>query len=231
MREKASIKRAKTANGREIAFVQADRQVIQGDDAGKWGQQVTDYINNVIRKGRDVTVYTDNGVPLTITKDTAGKAGYRNTYDNMQPYSDADYALKLRIETHIDEAASVSQGKGNRQTDKKTHAFAGKGFDYRRAYFMDFDGKYYSFQISVGNDGAVNTIYNVNEIKEAELPNTLKGAHPQNANVGLTASDTSISNGGENVNTKFSLKQGVKGALGPPSTMFHRVGHRFGPIT
>lgn len=128
-----------------------------------------------------------------------------------QGKSDADYALKLRIETHIDEAASVSQGKGNRQTDKKSHAFAGKGFDYRRAYFMDFDGKYYSFQISVGNDGVVNTIYNVNEIKEAELPNTLKGAHPQNANVGLTASDPSISTNGENVNAKFSLRSDEDG--------------------
>ena len=44
------------------------------------------------------------------------------------------------------------------------------------------------------------------EIKEAGLPNTLKGAHPQNANVGLTASNNSISNSAENVKQKYSMK-------------------------
>ncbi|MBR0408071.1 MAG: hypothetical protein IJI53_08545, partial [Clostridia bacterium] len=59
--------------------------------------------------------------------------------------------------------------------------------------------------ISVGTKGKQNTIYNVNEIKEAELPNTLKGAQTQNAPVGLTASDDRVPQDEGNVNGKFSL--------------------------
>ncbi|MBR0406705.1 MAG: hypothetical protein IJI53_01575, partial [Clostridia bacterium] len=138
------------------------------------------------------TAPTINGVPLTITNDTAGKAAYWNADEKGAPYSEGLYAVKLRIESHIDEAAQVSQGKGKAKADTKGHSFVDKNFSYRRAYFQDFDGKYYSFQISVGTKGKQNTIYNVNEIKEAELPNTLKGAQTQNAPVGLTASDDRV---------------------------------------
>ena len=200
------IKHGITKGGREVSYVQADRQVISGTDSSKWGQQVTNFINQQIRKGKDVTFYSENGVPLTITKDTAGKAAYRNSYADRTPYSDSDYALKLRIESHIDEAAQVSIGKKGKTQDTKNHAFAREGFSYRTAYFLDADGKYYSFQISVGRSNGINSIYNVNEIKEAELPNTLKGAHPQNVKVGLTASKTSISNSEENVNEQLSMK-------------------------
>ncbi len=187
--------------------MQADRQVIHGEDAEAWGKQVTEYINTQIRNGKDVTVYTENGVPLTITKDTAGKAAYWNRDAYGRPVSTEDYALKLRIETHIDEAAQVSKGKGAKKDDTKAHAFASGGWNYRTAYFEDFDGKYYSFQISTGKNGKVNTIYNVNEIEEAGFPNTLKGARPQNATVGaLASSNKSIAGNGENVK-KYSLKE------------------------
>lgn len=203
---KYSIKKF-TENGREYSYVQADRQVIHGEDAEAWGKQVTEYINTQIRNGKDVTVYTENGVPLTITKDTAGKAAYWNRDAYGRPVSTEDYALKLRIETHIDEAAQVSKGKGAKKDDTKAHAFASGGWNYRTAYFEDFDGKYYSFQISTGKNGKVNTIYNVNEIEEAGFPNTLKGARPQNATVGaLASSGKSIAGNGENVK-KYSLKE------------------------
>lgn len=204
---KYSIKKF-TENGREYSYVQADRQVIHGEDAEAWGKQVTEYINTQIRNGKDVTVYTENGVPLTITKDTAGKAAYWNRDAYGRPVSTEDYALKLRIETHIDEAAQVSKGKGAKKDDTKAHAFASGGWNYRTAYFEDFDGKYYSFQISTGKNGKVNTIYNVNEIEEAGFPNTLKGARPQNATVGaLASSEKSIAGDAENVKEKYSLKE------------------------
>lgn len=204
---KYDIKHGTTKTGRDVTFVQASRQVITGDDASQWGQQVTDYINNIIRKGKDVTVYTENGVPLTITEDTAGKAAYWNRDQSRNRVSEEEYGLKLRIESHIDEAAQVSTGQGNRAQDTKNHSFARKGFNYRTAYFQDFDGRYYSFVISVGANGSrVNTIYNVNQIKEAELPYTLKGARPQNAEVGLTASDQSVTENENSVNKKFSMK-------------------------
>lgn len=188
--------------------MQADRQVIHGEDAEAWGKQVTEYINTQIRNGKDVTVYTENGVPLTITEDTAGKAAYWNKNEYGEPTSKGEYGLKLRIETHIDEAAQVSKGSGTKKNDTKAHAFASGGWNYRTAYFEDFDGKYYSFQISTGKKGKVNTIYNINRIEEATLPKALIGARPQNATVGLvTSSEDSIAGDAENVKEKYSLKE------------------------
>ena len=41
-------------NSRWQNIVKADRKVIQGNDASKWGKQLTDYINQTIRKGKTV---------------------------------------------------------------------------------------------------------------------------------------------------------------------------------
>lgn len=115
--------------------MKADRQVITGNDPQAWGKQVEEYINSEIRKGKDVTVYTENGVPLTITKDTAGKAAYWNTDASGNRVQEKEYGIKPRIETHIDEAAQVSKGKGTRKVDSKNHPFANNGWSYRKAYF------------------------------------------------------------------------------------------------
>ena len=52
----------------------------------------------------------------------------------------------------------------------KNHKFATDGFNYRTAYFMDGDGKYYRITLSVGKNGEINTVYNVGKIKETERP-------------------------------------------------------------
>lgn len=54
--------------------------------------------------------------------------------------------------------------------DKGDHWFAKNGFIYRTAYFQDFDGKYYRLTISIGLNGNVSTVYNVNKITEDSLP-------------------------------------------------------------
>lgn len=68
-------------------------------------------------------------------------------------------------EAHIDELAETSI-KNNKpyETDTKNHAFAKDGFEYRTAYFKDFDGN--KLNISIGHNGNVATIYNVGEIKK-----------------------------------------------------------------
>ena len=71
---------------------------------------------------------------------------------------------------------------------------------------MDFDGKYHSFRISVGTNHGINSIYNVNEIKEADSPNTLKALSRENTTVGLTASAESVSQAGSSVKEQLSIK-------------------------
>ena len=67
---KYSIER--DAKGRQ--YVKAERQMITGSDPIKWRDQIMNYINKNIRRGKDVSFTGADGTVLTITQDTAGKA-------------------------------------------------------------------------------------------------------------------------------------------------------------
>lgn len=195
-----------TENGKQ--YVEADRNVISGDNPSEWARQVEDYINNEIRHGRDVTVYSANGVPLTITADTAGKATFRNfvtlSDGSKRPMTDSEYVRKLNAESHIDEIAQVSRGTGSTVPDRKNHPFAKDGFNYRTAYFKD-DSGYYELRLSVGKNGNVNTIYNVGKITEADFPTRgLKGPTRSKTETRNTASIDNMPQSPENV--KLSAK-------------------------
>ena len=41
-------------------YVQADRQVIHGNDSSLWEQQIIDYVNESVRKGKDVVIPTED---------------------------------------------------------------------------------------------------------------------------------------------------------------------------
>ena len=195
-----------TSDGKQ--YVKADRQVISGDDSSKWGKQVTDYINTSIRKGKNVVVYAKDGDALTITRDTAGKAAFRNQITNpdgsKRTMTDDEYAVKLRAESHIDEISETSVRGNTTVPDTKKHTFAKDGFNYRTAYFLDFDGSYYRLTLSVGKNGAINTVYNVGKIKEARTPFSGSKAVADKTATTVTASSNSIPNSSENVNNDVS---------------------------
>ena len=189
-------------------YVKADRQVIIGNNPKEWRKQITSYINDSVRNGRDVIVYAKDGDALTITRDTAGKAAFRNTVTmkngKKRAMTDEEYATKLRAESHIDELAKVST-RGNKVVpDTKNHPFAKDGFNYRTAYFMDNDGQYYQITLSVGKNEAVNTIYNVGKLKK-EAKYSLSGskAVTDNSATMRSASNDNISDSAEDVNNKF----------------------------
>lgn len=112
--------------------MKASRQVIKSKSPEDWG-------NDVSFTGMD-------GLKLFITRDTAGKARFRNSLvekGEKKTYTDDEYALKHRIESHIDEIAQVSRWNGKSlEPDRKNHPFAKDGFSYRTAFFEDFDGQY-----------------------------------------------------------------------------------------
>lgn len=59
-------------------YVEFDRKgVITGSDTKAWAKQLEAYINEQVRRGKDVTVYAEYGTPLTITMVTAQKLGDR----------------------------------------------------------------------------------------------------------------------------------------------------------
>ena len=169
-------------------YVQADRQVIFGDDPDSWADQIEGYINRKIRNGEDVILTTDSGDVLKITKDTAGKASFRNYVTdengNRRLMTDSEYEAKLNAEAHIDELVQVSEKKNNipvpdelGTNGKPLHGgLAKNGWFYRKAWFQDFDGKYYLVTISTadGDNGVV--VYNVGDMKRRGPPANIHGS-------------------------------------------------------
>ena len=169
-------------------YVKADRQVIFGDDPDGWADQIEGYINRKIRNGEDVILTTDSGDVLKITKDTAGKASFRNYVTdengNRRLMTDSEYEAKLNAEAHIDELVQVSEKKNNTPVPdelgtngKPLHGgFAKNGWFYRKAWFQDFDGKYYLVTISTadGDNGVV--VYNVGDMKRRGSPANIHGS-------------------------------------------------------
>ena len=203
-------------------YVKADRQVITGNDSLKWESQVENYINNNIRQGKDVQVKTESGDILTITKDTAGKARFRNKITdkngNTRYLNNKEFLSKLTAETHVDELAQISQ-KINKKPipDYKNHKFARDGFDYRSAYFEDFDGQYYKITMSVGKNGIIDTIYNIGKMdKKNRSKSSLVAQRPSDKNITSNEDITSINSIApikDDVNTtKYSMQESENNA-------------------
>lgn len=198
------------------SYVKLDRQVISGDDPVEWGEQVKSYIDEEIRKGRNVRFTGADGDILTIASDTAGKARFRNDVrmsdGRLREMNDEEYARKLRAEVHVDELAQVSSRGPKAIPDTKKHWFAKDGWNYRTAYFEDVDGVLYKATISVGRKGEVNTVYNVGKINKKREPGSSdasgsKAKRNESASAtGPDVSDISISYPSGNVNEKLSLK-------------------------
>ena len=188
-------------------YVRADRQVIFGNDADSWGEQVESYINGKIRNGEDVNLVAENGDILTLTADTAGKMA-DNHSGHGTTLTDEEFSVKANAAVHIDELAQVST-RGNTKADKGSRhgAFASGGWNYRNAYFQDFDGKYYKLQISVAQNADGNVVYNIGKIEERSLP-TVYGSSAQGGAQGRKTSSTlSISSESGNVNKKISISE------------------------
>ena len=217
-RETAELEQAASVNGEQRyliktdekgrRYVKADRQVIHGDNPDKWGGQVINYINSTIRQGKDVVLTGEDGDLLTITKNTAGKAAFRNSIQEKggihRKMNDDEYAAKLRAEAHIDELAQVSSSTKEHNNDTKNHPFAKDGWTFRKALFEDFDGTRYRLKISVGENGEIKTIYNVGQMKrtgssniksqKAEQTDAVLDVAPVSRNVAVSKDGTALAN-------------------------------------
>lgn len=195
-----------TGDGKK--YVQADRQVITGQDPEVWAEQVEDYINYKIRRGEDVELLTEDGDALLLTKDTAGKAKHAFRPDGSR-MSDSEYETKLNAESHIDELAQIStRGRIRPDVNGRHGDFAPKGWQYRTAYFQDFDGNYYRVQISVAQNDQGNIVYNIGDIRRRS-PST----------AGFTASGSSVKDGaqGGETSSENTIPQPTS-SVNPPRT-------------
>lgn len=190
-------------------YVRADRQVIFGNDPEVWSEQLENYINGKIRRGQDVQLTTEDGDVLTLTKDTAGKVSSR--YKDGRTMSDEAFERKVSAGAHIDELAQVStRGKKiTADTDGRHGNMASGGWNYRTAYFRDFDGTYYRciISVSIGKNG--NAVYNIGEMEERSFPTARKALSGSSAKSGAlgreTSFESSIRNLDDDVKSQYSI--------------------------
>lgn len=189
-------------------YVKADRQVIFGDDADSWSVQLEDYINGKIRQGQDVSLIGADGQTLLLTATSAGKLSSQYTSDG-RTMSKGAFEKKTNAAAHIDELATLSKRKGEIKTDigNRHGEMASEGWEYRKAYFEDFDGKYYEVTISAARSENGTMIYNIGQMKEEASPK-VKGSSAENSNGprGFASSSTNIREDAGKVNTDFSIE-------------------------
>lgn len=144
----------------------------------------------------------EDGDILTLTKDSAGKLADNHTGDG-RTMSESAFERKVNAAAHIDELAQISmRGKKNTPDYNARHgAMAADGWNYRTAYFRDFDGRYYMVTISTALNPEGTIIYNVGHMKEEAFPK-IKGSYAENGNGPRgNASTNSIPTSGGNVNS------------------------------
>lgn len=193
-----------------MKYVQADRQVLFGNDPKAWSEQLESYINGKIRNHEDVRLIAEDGDVLLLTSKSAGKLS--SIYDNNgRTLDEKAFERKANAAAHIDELIKVSERGGKTVLDfgGRHGDMAKDGWNYRTAYFMDFDGKYYRTRISValGKDGSI--VYNIGEMQERSTPQINGSSGNSGAQRG-NASGISILTDGENVKPQFSLKAPVE---------------------
>ena len=202
------------ANGK--IYVQADRNVLSGDDPKIWEQQIDTFFDNVLLANGSLAVESIEGDTLTITKDQTvwkGKDDHDLEKGQRRPLRKNEYRVKLSALSHIDELAEASfvernsDGSRKVEPDKKNHPFAKDGFEYRTVFFRDLDGKYYRITLSVGLNDGVSTVYNVGKRKEKTVPEgSIISAIGSKAQ-GTVFSDTTVSQNSFGVNN-YSMQSG-----------------------
>lgn len=204
---RASIEEA--ADGKK--YVRADRQVIFGNDPQSWSEQLEDYINGKIRRGQDVKLIGADGDELALTATSAGKLSDNHTSDG-RTMSEAAFERKVNAASHIDELAQISV-KGDRNVvdyNSRHGGVASGGWNYRTAFFRDFDGKYYKITISTAQSADGRMIYNIGQMQERSIPQ-INGS--STANSGALRGDAleySLSRDTQNVKSKFSMETPVE---------------------
>lgn len=181
------------------AYVKESRNIPFGTDTSGWANDAGTYIYDNILKNGKLDVETDNGEILTINGTTeyklVGRDKLKQSSGRYRDMTDEEYKRKLTMAGHIDEIAQTSLGdKKNAVADSKNHIFAKDGFNSRRAYFENAKGDYFKMLVSVGNNGEVKTVYNINKIEKMAKRNTThvngsssaKGGGAQNGASGIS---------------------------------------------
>jgi len=155
-------------------FVEADRQVLSGNNPKVWGKQLETYINEEIRRNTDVPLPTTDGHVLLLTARSSykltdpHKASIANKIRGM--LSTEEYRRKLNVAAHIDELIQVARFGGHKEDVDRYHKndIGEDGFNYYEAFFADAGG-YYKVPFSAGINGEQETVYSIGKIEKGTM--------------------------------------------------------------
>ena len=184
-------------------YVKADRQVISGEDSSQWLKQAERFINEKIRGGEDITVFSADGHAMQITE----RSAYKLTDPHVQSIQKVNraelagekQALKGRIAGHIDEVIQTSRQFKSRPDvgGKHRNDIGEDGFNYYAAYFEDAGGEYYRVVFSAGVNGDAETAYSIGDIQQRRHPAGNGSSAPKGGALGAEmSSEISIAQSG-----------------------------------
>ncbi len=167
-------------------YVKADRPVIEGDDPAQWSRQAEQFINEKIRNGEDLRVYTPDGFAIDITERSAYKLSDSHVQSirkvGRAQLDEAALAAKMRAAGHIDELAETAKWRNWRADENGNHQndIGEDGFDYFTSYFEDADGQYYEVRFSAGVNretdvqinGDTDTAYSIGVMNKRRHPSS-----------------------------------------------------------
>ena len=190
-------------------YVKESRDIPFGDIEEEWNADAGNYIYDNILNHGELNVIADDGQILTIDGQTVYKLEGRDKIkaNGVERLQNADeYKRKLTMAGHIDELAQISQQENKTPVkDRKDHLIARDGFNYRKAYFEDKNGNFYRLTVSVGKNGEVQTVYNINRINQLNKKgNTAKvrGSIPETGTPQGGVSNKNVSQQNKKVNTQ-----------------------------
>lgn len=206
-----------TENGQY--YVKADRQVLKGNDPQKWGKQLETFINENIRKGKDMVLPTTDGGLVRLTERSAYKLA-DNKSTNLKTHEKKEltkeqYRVKETAGVHIDEIILVGQLQGYREDIGGHHKndIGEDGFNTYTAYFEDFDGKYYKIAFTTALNENVETAYSMRAPRERRKPTSSRGSSTLESGAQKTGrlSNATIAQQEGESKKKFSLKEDSEG--------------------
>lgn len=195
-------------------YVQADRQVLTGDDPEKWGRQIETFINQQIRKGEDVLFPTEDGHILALTERSAYKLSDRHKSQIAKRarglLSDDEFALKGRVAGHIDELIQVGVFDAYSEDVDGLHEndIGEDGFNYYTAYFQDGDANktYYRVTFSSALNENNETVYSIGEIRKRSFTNRRGSSGKTGAQNGGKASQDTYTTGAPKSQEKTAMQ-------------------------
>ncbi|MDD6763726.1 MAG: hypothetical protein PUD92_08915 [Clostridiales bacterium] len=176
----------------------------------RFSSLLKDFYDNLA--GEDIVTYDEYGTPEIISfaksKERVTKDSATNSHKVIDKLARAKGNVNMLSIVHIDELIKTSVLEA--KADEHSHQWLDEnGWDFRKTYIQDRNGDIYETTLNIAKtrDGR-NILYalsNTNKVDVGEVPST--HITERGSRITTNLNNSSISQSGGDVNSKFSLKR------------------------